>query len=207
MKKTISIVCIIAALVLVCCAFFAACTNNPETTDTPKTSQRPNQNNDKKDDMRLPTTDPHSNANGNDYEKNWGIDTSIVIFTANCNGQKYEITSDKLYAFGYTVDYPNTVSSSKTHGNYCRVSFKDMLASLGVDVENLELSKLELINSNGEKIDLSGKAAQIELMGCEVVPAMDGRVIAGENGLLVVVDVGGAANHEEYDNIKTININ
>lgn len=207
MKKTIRIVCLVAALMMVFCALTTACTGNSDPTNAPKVTQKPGENNEKKDGMRLPTADPHNNVNGTDYEKNWGIDTSIVIFTVNCNGQKYEITSEKLYSFGYTVDYPHSASDSKTQGNYCRVSFKDMLSSLGIDVESFELSKFELVDSNGKTVDLSGKVSQIELMGCEVVPAMNGRVIAGENGLLVFISINGASKPEEHYNVKMININ
>lgn len=208
MKTMLKSICIVIALIMVCGAMFlfVGCNNSGSESPTPTNSSNPSADSSKKDPNSSSvkaTAIPESIQ----FQQAWGIKDTEPLFVIVYNGEEHSFSAAQLYALGVTeAGEPFSTTNKMLVPNYSGVSFKNVLADIGVDVETFNPQEVIVHFADGNYENVLN-AQDFELLACVLSPCKNHvTVTVGEGIFFVAVGEQSTEIVKEFSSVVKIEI-
>lgn len=209
MKTMLKSICIALALIMVCGTMisFVGCSKTDNESPTPTSSSNPSSGSNSKKDPSDFSVKATAIPESIQFQQAWGIKDTDPLFVVVYNGEEYSFTAAQLYALGTTeAGEPFSTTNKMLVPNYSGVSFKNILASIGVEVETFNPQEV-LVHFADGNYENALVPQEFEILACVVSPYKNHvAVTAGEGVFFVAVGETSTEIVKEFSSVVKIEI-
>ncbi len=211
MKKTIRAISLVLALSAMLGAMlcFAGC-GDEQNSPAPSTSpgyQSGKQDTDDYSSKHENPTDDFGNQIKKDVPKDWGIESADVLVSIVYDGKTYDMTASDLFEIEHTEVGAKFSSESRNIGNFVGVGMKDLLYTIGANLDTAKINDIILYHADGSEESLGSNISEISPFECVISPYKNLTPIApGDGVFFVAVYSDKSAGIKEFSGITRIEI-